>query len=126
MKAARLLVAALVVASLGLAVQAQEKKADLKKQLVGKWEAIEVDEGTLPKGAVVEFGADGKMKVTGKQGDTERKHEGTYTVEGDSFTIMLKDGEREIKQKILVKKITDTELATESPEGKKVKLKRVK
>jgi uncharacterized protein (TIGR03066 family) len=126
MKVVRLMAAALVVAGLGVAVQAEEKKPDIKKLLVGKWEATEVDEGTLPKGAVVEFMADGKMKVTGKQGDMERKHEGTYTLDGDSFTIMLKDGEKDIKQKILIKKISDTELVTASPEGKKVTFKRAK
>jgi uncharacterized protein (TIGR03066 family) len=136
MSALRLLLAAVLVVGLSLTAHGQDKKdaarkdddkkPDLKKALVGKWEAIKVSEGTLPMGAVVEFTADGKMRVTGKEGGMERKAEGTYTIEGNSFTFNLKVGEREAKQKIIVKKISDTELDTADESGNGVTFKRIK
>ncbi len=35
---------------------------DAKKLLVGKWEVVKADEGTVPAGAFVQFSADGKLK----------------------------------------------------------------
>jgi uncharacterized protein (TIGR03066 family) len=97
-------------------------KDDNAKALVGKWEAVKVAEGTLPKGAVVEFKKDGKF--TTDAGDT--KLEGTYTVDADSFTLVFKIGDAERKLKITIKKIGDTELDTANPDGKGVTFKRVK
>jgi uncharacterized protein (TIGR03066 family) len=126
MKAVRLLMASFAVVALVAVVQAQDKP-DLAKQLVGKWEATKVDEGVkLAKGAIVEFAADGKLKVTHKDGDTEKKSEGTYTIVPHGFTYVIKGADRDVKGKIIVKKISDTEMLTENDEGKAATLKRVK
>ena len=121
----RMAFAALVMTGFAASVQAEDK-SDLKKQLVGKWEAVKADEGTLPKGTVVEFTADGKMKVIAKKGDKDETIEGTFTVEAHAFTYKLSFDKKEISQKITVKKISDTELDTANPEGKAVTFKKVK
>lgn len=101
---------------------AAEDKADAKKLLVGKWEVVKADEGTLPKGATAEFTKDGKVSV----GGGDRKHEGTYTVGDGSFTLVFKVDDAERKLKITIKRISDTELETANEEGKSVSFKRVK
>jgi len=100
--------------------------ADNKKLLVGKWEVVKADEGTLPVAAIVEFMADGKMKITMKKEGQDAMVEGTYTVDGDSFTYKITFGKDEHSSKITIKKISETELETANPEKKNVSLKRVK
>jgi uncharacterized protein (TIGR03066 family) len=103
-----------------------EDKVDVKKLLVGKWEAVKADEGTLPVGAIVEMTKDGKLKVEAKKDGKEASHSGTYTVDGDTFTIKLDLNGKEYTQKISVKKITDSEMSTANEMGKAVSFKRVK
>ena len=126
MKMLRLVLAAFVVASLNASAMAADEKADVKKLIVGKWEAVQVDENTLPKGAIIEFTKDGKLKVTAKKDGKDESVEGTYTVDGQTFTYKLKLGEQELSAKITVKKISATELDTANPEGLKVSFKKVK
>lgn len=123
----RLLVAGLVVGALTVAVRADDKKADNGKLLVGKWEATKVDKDAgLPEGAVSEFTKDGKCKVSFKIEGKEMSHEGTYTVDGDTFTIVMKgSGTGEEKIKITIKKISDSECVTEH-DGKTIEWKRKK
>ena len=128
MKILQLSLAAFVLAAMGTTVLAEEK-ADNKKLLLGKWEAVKVEEGTLPKGAIVEFLKDGKMQTTTKKDGKDQTRKGTYTVDGDTFTINFKVEDMEIKLKIKIKKLNDTELNTEldtENEGKTVTFKRVK
>jgi uncharacterized protein (TIGR03066 family) len=112
--------------------------ADNKKLLVGKWEVVKADEGTLPVGSVVEFMADGKLKIkikaviaAKKDGKETKKDDiitvdGTYTVDGDSFTYKAAVGKDEKTSKITIKKISETELDTVNSDKKNVSLKRVK
>lgn len=100
--------------------------ADNKKLLIGKWEATKVDEGTLPKGTIVEFTDDGKLKVTAKKGDKDETVTGKYTADADSFTYTFTFDGMDRSQKITIKKISETELDTANPEGKVVVFKRVK
>src|SRR5437588_1985656 len=80
---------------------AEEKKADTNKEkIVGAWEVVKADEGSLPVGTVVEYAKDGKMKITAKRGDKESSIEGTYTIEGDKISITLKAGEKDYKMAI--------------------------
>jgi uncharacterized protein (TIGR03066 family) len=117
----------LALATFVMAVLASASTAqDSKKLLVGKWQAVKVDEGTLPMGAVVEFSADGKLKVTMKKGDKDDTVEGTYTVEAQSFTYKMTVMGMEHSQKITIKKISETELDTANPDGKAVLFKRAK
>ena len=125
MSALRLLAVGCVVGLAGAGARAEDKP-DYAKLIVGKWEISKADEGTVPLGAVIEFTKDGKVKLTGKKGDTEMAFEGTYTVEGNKFTIAMKVGDQEHKQTITITKMSDTEMATKNDEGKVVELKRKK
>jgi uncharacterized protein (TIGR03066 family) len=112
---------------LALAFTTAAKAADdTKKLLVGKWEVVKADEMTLPVGAIVDFSADGKLKVTAKFGDKETSQEGTYTVEDMSFTYKLKFNDKEVSNKITIKTITESDLETLNPDNKSVTLKKTK
>lgn len=123
MKIMQLALAAFVFAGLATSASAEDKKPDLKKQLVGKWEATKVPENSIPVGATVEFLADGKMKVVA--GDLNA--DGTYTIDGDNkFTAKITIGGDEKTHKITVKKITDKELETTDDESHEISWKKVK
>lgn len=125
MKMMRTVLAVLVVAGLTASARAEDK-ADTKKLLVGKWEAVKVDEGSLPKGATVELTKDGKVKVAAKTETKEIKHDGTYVVDGNSFTVTLDIDGNERSYKVKIIKISDTEMDTANEEGKKVSFRKVK
>jgi uncharacterized protein (TIGR03066 family) len=103
-----------------------EDKPDYAKMLVGKWEVSKAEEGTVPTGAVIEFTKDGKVKFTGKKDDKEVMIEGTYKVEGDKFTVTMKQGDDEHTQTITITKISETEMSTKNKEGKVVELTKKK
>ena len=125
MNALRLLTVGAVVCLLSAGARAEDKP-DTAKLMVGKWECTKSDPGTLPVGSIVEFTKDGKMKVTMKMGDMEVKIEGTYTVEKNAFTMVMKMGDDEHKQTITIKKISDKEMSTADKDGKAVELTRKK
>jgi uncharacterized protein (TIGR03066 family) len=106
------------------AIALAEDKPDYAKMLVGKWEISKADEGTVPVGTIVVFTDDGKIKITGKKDDKDVTMEGTYKVEGDTFTFVLKEGDNEHKDTITITKITKTEMTTKNKEGKVVECKR--
>jgi uncharacterized protein (TIGR03066 family) len=110
-----------IVCLIGAGVRAEEK-ADNAKLIVGKWTVSKADEGTVDKGATVEFSSDGKVKAVHKKGDEDATIEGTYKVDGDKLTMTMKAGTDERKIEITIKKLTKTELHTENSEGKKVEL----
>jgi uncharacterized protein (TIGR03066 family) len=113
-----------VVCLVGAGARADEK--DYPKLIVGKWEVTKADEGTLPKGAVVEFTKDGKFKALEKLGDKDLIFEGTYKVTGDKFDLDLKMGDQSIKVTITIVKLTDDEMQTKNEDGKVVDVKRKK
>src|SRR5262245_43643614 len=103
MNAARLaLMGALCLGLAGLArAEDTDKKDDLGKQLLGRWEAVK-GKG-LPAGAIVEFKKDGKMVVTMKgKDDKEQKMEATYKVKDKAFEMTMKRNDEERKQTIKV------------------------
>jgi len=114
--------AAVAVVGLAAAGAGAEDKPDYAKMMVGKWTVTKADAETVPPGTVIEFTADGKMKVTGKKDDTEMSFEGTYKVEGDAFTFAMKVGDMEHKDTITITKITKTEMHTKNKDGKVVEL----
>jgi uncharacterized protein (TIGR03066 family) len=118
MNALKLVAVAAVVCLVGAAARAE----DNAKLIVGKWTVEKADEGTVGKGATVEFTSDGKVKAVHKKGDEDVTVEGTYKVDGDKLTMTLKIGDMEQKIDITIKKLTKTELHTENSEGKKVEL----
>jgi uncharacterized protein (TIGR03066 family) len=121
MNVIKVLGVAAVVCLLDTAVRADDK-ADNAKLIVGTWTVEKADEGTVGKGATVEFTADGKCKAVHKKGDEDFTVEGTYKVDGDKLTMNLKIGDMEQKIDITIRKLTKTELHTENSEGKKVEL----
>jgi uncharacterized protein (TIGR03066 family) len=127
MNAIKLLAAGLIVCLPGMIAQADEKKSDNAKLMVGKWEVTKTfEQGGPGIGSIVEFTKDGKMKVTHKMGDQSETIEGTYKLEGDKFTFTLKAGENEIKKTITIKKISKSEMMTTDDDGHEVGLKRAK
>jgi uncharacterized protein (TIGR03066 family) len=69
-----------------------------KDKLVGVWEFVKG--GGLPPGATAEFTRDGKLILTAKIDGKVQKVEGTYAVDGDSFTMTQKEGGKEVTQKL--------------------------
>ena len=102
------------------------KARDNKKLIVGKWETVKADEDTLPVGAVVEHTADGKLKVTVKEGGKEEVITGTYAVEGDTVNLTFTLGGKDEKKKLTIKKLTETEYMATDEKGKSATFKRVK
>jgi uncharacterized protein (TIGR03066 family) len=102
------------------------RAADNEKMIVGKWELTKVDEGGLPKGTVIEFTKDGKVKLVMKKDDKDATMEGTYKVDGDKFDVTMKVGDDEHKQTITILKLTDTELHVKNEQGKMSELTKKK
>jgi uncharacterized protein (TIGR03066 family) len=128
MRVHRLFVICAVLCLAAPGAQAQEKKGkvDKAKLLVGSWETAKADEGTLPKGAIVQFTKDGKLIVTINQDGKEMKMEGTYKLDGDSFDMALKVGDMEHKDTIKITKLTAKELKTENSQKQVVEFTRKK
>lgn len=100
--------------------------ADNKKLIVGKWVVEKADEGTLPKGTMAEFTTEGKLTLTMNKGGKDESIDGRYVLDGDAFTVTRQRDGKEQTYKITIKKISDTELDTATPEGKGVFWKKVK
>jgi uncharacterized protein (TIGR03066 family) len=126
MNTLRFLAAGAMFCALTVGVRGDDKKADNAKLLVGAWEVVKADKGTVKVGEGIEFTKDGKMKLTPKVGEKDETIEGTYTIEGDKFTFMVKVGDDIRKQTLTIKKISETEMSITDEEGKAVELKRKK
>jgi uncharacterized protein (TIGR03066 family) len=125
MKAIYLPVVGIAVCLLGSFAAADEKKGDNAKLIVGKWEVTATHEGGPPKGGMVEFTKDGKIKVSGEQNGMKVEFEGTYKVDGNKLVLKFKFGDNEEPVDLTIDKLDDTTIATTSKEGK-VELKRKK
>jgi uncharacterized protein (TIGR03066 family) len=123
MKTLKLLAVGMVVCLFAAGARAEEK-VDYAKLLVGKWEITKAEEGTVPVGTLVEFTKDGKFKVTGKKDDKVEDFEGTYKVDGNTFTFIVKIGSDEHTDTITITKITDKEMSTKDKDGKVVECKK--
>jgi uncharacterized protein (TIGR03066 family) len=113
-----------MVLSLAIGFSATATAADNAKLILGKWEVVKADEGTLPVGSLVEFLKDGKMTVTAKKGGQDETIDGKYTLEGDTLTVHHKRDNEERTVKITIKKLSETELMVEGPEGKNISFKK--
>ena len=117
MKSLRSVVACCLVLSLAGSLLAAEKDAKTNKdKLVGVWEVTKSE--NAPPGATVEFTKDGKMIVSIKDGDKTIKVEGTFTVDKDSITSVLKVDDKEMKETVTITKLTDKELVVKDAKGK--------
>ncbi len=123
MNTLRSILSAIII--LGLAnIASAADKDDNKKLIVGKWEVSKADEGTVPPGATIEFTKDGKFKMNAKKDDKEESREGTYTVEGDTVSLLMKRDDGDQTVKIAIKKLSASELTVEGPDGKSVTFKK--
>jgi uncharacterized protein (TIGR03066 family) len=123
MNAPRLWAPLVVICLVAAAARADE--TDYPKLIVGKWEVTKADEGTVPKGALIEFTKDGKVKYTGKKGDMIEMREGTYTLAGTKLTVTVKEEEKDKSRTVTIIKLTDTSMAVDEG-GKKAELTKKK
>lgn len=73
----------------------------------------------------IDFSKDGNFSQMFVSGGKLTTVQGTYQRDGDKVTITSKFGDKEFKQILTVKKLTDTELVTVDEMGNKNSLKRV-
>ena len=94
-----------LVALCGGLAAADEKKID-KAKIVGKWRVTKGGTGD----ATLEFTKDGKALVVAKQNGKEFKPEGTYKIEGDKLTVIMKLGDQESTGTNIIETLTDEKL----------------
>jgi uncharacterized protein (TIGR03066 family) len=112
--------AVLVLACAATAVA--QPKIDAKK-LVGKWEPVpDKDKKEKLSGLLIVFTDDGK--VTMAVAGAESRAQGIYELKADKLAVTLKVGDREEKDTLTVKKLTDDELVTEDSKGRAETLRR--
>jgi uncharacterized protein (TIGR03066 family) len=118
MKAMKLLTVGVVFCLLGSLAVAEKKKADNAKLAVGTWEVTKSHDGGPPKGGIVEFTKDGKIKVTGEQNGMKQSFEGTYKIDGAKMVLTFKIGDNETPVDLTIDKLDDKTFATTSKNGK--------
>jgi uncharacterized protein (TIGR03066 family) len=119
----RTLIGAVVIVAfagfIGASAQDKDKdKVELKK-LMGKWEP---KEGRV----VIEFADKGKLSLSVDTDGKSQKFDGTYKLDGNRLEIAIVILEKEQKETLTVKKLTDEELVTTDSKGKEETLKRKK
>ena len=118
MKAMKLLTVGVVFCLLGSLAVAEMKKADNAKLAVGTWDVTKTHDGGPPKGGIVEFTKDGKIKVTGEQNGMKQSFEGTYKIDGTKMVLTFKIGDNETPVDLTIDKLDDKTFATTSKNGK--------
>ena len=118
MKAMKLLALGVALCLPGWSAAAEEKKGDHAKLAVGTWEVTKTHDGGPPKGGVVEFTKDGKIKVSGEQDGMKQTFEGTYKIDGTKMVLTFKIGETEQPVDLTIDKLDETTFATTSKNGK--------
>ena len=118
MKAMKLLAVGVTLCLLGSSAAADEKKTDNAKLAVGTWDVIKSHDGGPPKGGVVEFTKDGKIKVSGEQDGMKMNFDGTYKVDGNKLALTFKIGDSEQSVDLTIDKLDEKTFATTSKNGK--------
>lgn len=85
---------------------------------MGTWDIIKSHEGGPPKGGVVEFTKDGKIKVSGEQNGMKQAFEGTYKIDGKKMVLTFKIGDSENSVDLTIDRLDETTFATTSKNGK--------
>ena len=111
-----MLLGCFAVVTMTAAAVADEKAVD-KAKIVGTWEVTK-SAGELPPEAAIQFTKDGKLKITAKVKDKTLTLAGTYKVEGNKLTIIMKMGDKEHKETMTIKTLTDSKLVTVDAKGK--------
>jgi len=119
----RTVIGAIVVLSFAGFVTAQEKKDEKidGKKLIGKW--APADEKAP---VTIEFTDKGKMTLSIDIGGKSEKIEGTYKLDGDKLEMVMSFGGKEMKETVVISKLTDDEMVGKDSKGKEEKFKRVK
>ena len=115
-----------VVMAVAAGAAAPEKKDEKKfdsGKLLGKWEPKDLPAGIK---VTVEFAKDGKLLLIYDERGKAQKSEGTYKLDGDKLSVVLKKGDKDEKETMTVKKLTDTELVTTDEKGKEETLMKLK
>ena len=99
----------------------KDKDAVDAKKLIGKWEPKDKKDNVT-----LEFTKDGKLLLSVDAGGKSQKLEGTYKLDGNKLTVVLKFMDQEMKEEVTVSKLTDDEMETTDSKGKKETMKRVK
>jgi uncharacterized protein (TIGR03066 family) len=118
MKAMKLLAVGVALWLAGAPAAADEKKADHAKLAVGTWEVTKTHDGGPPKGGVVEFTKDGKIKVSGEQDGMKQTFEGTYKIDGNKLVLTFKIGDTEQAVDLTIDKLDERTFATTGKSGK--------
>jgi uncharacterized protein (TIGR03066 family) len=128
MNTLRLLLAGVMAVTLTAGTQAEKKeeKKDTAKLLGGTWEVVKAAPGTLPVGSIMEFGKEGKLKLSVKAEGKEHQLDATYKVDGNKIALTVSLGDEEKKQILTIKKISQSDLSFEDEDGKSAELKRKK
>ena len=100
------LVCTLLLASVCSVAAFQEKDKIDGKLLIGKWEPEKAPPGGK---VVIEFLKDDKLKVEIEVQGKQEKLEGTYKLEGNQLTIIMKREGQERTQKLTIVKLNDKE-----------------
>lgn len=101
---------------------APKKDTTNRDKLVGTWEIAKSTEGLV--GTSMEFTRDGKLIMTAKAGEQTVKVEGSYTVDGDSLTIVQNVGGQEVRETTKIRQLTDKTLTTVDAKGQSEEFKR--
>jgi uncharacterized protein (TIGR03066 family) len=96
-----------------------------KTKLTATWKLVKADE-EAPKGATAEFTKDGKLIVQFEEDGQQQKLEGSYTLEGNKITAIIKKGDNEEKDVLTITTLTDDKLVIENKNGKKHEFEKVK
>jgi uncharacterized protein (TIGR03066 family) len=110
--------AVLVTAPAGAA-----EKATNKEKIVGTWEVTKAG-SDLPEGSTIEFTKDGKLTINVKDKDKTITVQGTYTVDGDKVMVVTKFEDKEHKETITIKTLTDKKLVTVDEKKKEDEFKK--
>jgi uncharacterized protein (TIGR03066 family) len=112
----RALLGCTLVLCLGTGLVAEDKKDDKidAKKLVGKWRLKDDKHASM----VLDFGKDDKVIITFKFNDKEDKSTGTYKVEGNTLIITEKVGDKDVSEKSILLKLTDTEMVARREKAK--------
>jgi uncharacterized protein (TIGR03066 family) len=99
------------------------EKATNKEKIVGTWEVTKSG-SDLPEGATIEFTKDGKLTINIKDKDKTITVKGTYTVDGDKLMVVTNFEDKEHKETITIKSLTDKKLVTVDEKKKEDEFKK--
>ena len=120
--------AAAAVVTFVAATSFADEKPDSAKLLLGRWVVTKAEEDE-PVGAVVEFRATGRLKVTTKDRQTGKDvvYDGTYKLDGEKVLITLRVGNGDqVKPPATIRTVTADRLILVTEQSDEVAFERAK